>query len=130
MAETRTRRAVDAATVAEAFRITSEQHAGEVAIRTKDDETAITWGEWRRRSDRVSAGLAALGVRGGDTVAMLLINRPEFHLVDVGVMQLGATPFSIYMTYAPNQIAYAVGDAASRVIITEEAFLPNVLKAK
>jgi long-subunit acyl-CoA synthetase (AMP-forming) len=45
-------------------------------------------------------------------------------------MMVGATPFSIYMTYAPGQIAYVVGDAGARIIITEQQFLDNVLKAR
>jgi long-chain acyl-CoA synthetase len=120
------RRAVDAASVAEAFRITAQQRADEVAIRTKGDEQTITWDEWRRRADAVSGGLASLGVGRGDTVAIMLVNRPEFHLVDVGAMQLGAAAFSIYATSSPEQIEYVVADANARVIITEQAFLERV----
>ena len=45
-------------------------------------------------------------------------------------MHLGATPFSIYNTYSPEQIEFLVGDAATRVLVTEQAFLDTVLKAK
>ena len=38
----------------------------------------------------------------------MLCNRPEFHLCDLAVMMLGATPFSIYNTYTPEQIRYLV----------------------
>ena len=38
----------------------------------------------------------------------MLGNRPEFHLADLAAVMLGATPFSIYMTYAPDQIAFVV----------------------
>ena len=44
----------------------------------------------------------------------MLANRPEFHLADLAVMMLGAVPFSIYTTSAPEQIAYVVGDAGAR----------------
>ena len=60
----------------------------------------------------------------------MLGNRPEFHLADLAAMMVGATPFSIYMTYAPNQIEYVVGDAGARILITEQQFLDNVLKAR
>ena len=36
----------------------------------------------------------------------MLANRPEFHLADLAVVTLGATPFSIYQTYSPEQIEY------------------------
>lgn len=29
-------------------------------------------------------------------MAILLVNRPEFHIVDMAATTLGATPFSIY----------------------------------
>jgi long-chain acyl-CoA synthetase len=127
---TATKRAVDAATMAEAFRITSEQRADEVAIRTKGDEVTITWGEYRRRADAISGGLQKLGVGRGDVIALMLVNRPEFHLCDVGAMQLGAASFSIYATSSPEQIEYVVNDAKARVVITEQAFLDRVEAVK
>ena len=60
----------------------------------------------------------------------MLINRPEFHVADIAAMTLGATPFSIYQTYAPNQIQYVIEDAGAKVIVTEQAFLENVLEAR
>ena len=50
-------------------------------------------------------------------------NRPEFHLADLAVMMLGAVPYSIYSTSAPEQIAYVVNDAASKVALVEDAYL-------
>src|SRR5438445_6451915 len=91
--------AADAATLAEAFRITAAERAEEIAIRTKGDGFAITWGKLRERVDALAGGLAKLGVGRGDAVAMMLSNRPEFHLCDLDAMSLGATPFSIYNTY-------------------------------
>jgi hypothetical protein len=41
---TQPRAAVGAATIAEAFRITAADRADEVAVRTKGDEVAWTWG--------------------------------------------------------------------------------------
>jgi long-chain acyl-CoA synthetase len=117
-------RAVGAATIAEAFRITVEDHPDRVAVRTKDDEVSLTWGELRDRVDALAGGLHALGVRRGDTVALMIGNRPEFHVADLAAMTLGATPFSIYLTSSPEQIAYVVGDAQARVGIAEEAYAP------
>ena len=118
------RRALQARSIAEAFRITAEDFPDRVAVRTKDDSTSITWGELRERVDAFAGGLARLGVKRGDTVALMLSNRPEFHLADLAVMSLGAVPYSIYLTSAPDQVAYVIGDAGSTVAIVEEAFLP------
>jgi long-subunit acyl-CoA synthetase (AMP-forming) len=111
-----------ATTIVEAFRNTAEDHGDRVAVRTKDDEVSLTWAELRDRVDALAGGLAALGVRRGDRVALMLSNRPEFHIADLAVMTLGATPFSIYGTFSPDQIAFVVGDAGARVALVEAAF--------
>jgi long-chain acyl-CoA synthetase len=127
---TQARAALGASTIAEAFRITVAERAGEVAIRTRGDEFTITWGELRERVDALAGGLAKLGVGRGDSVALLLGNRPEFHLCDLAVMMLGGTPFSIYNTYTPEQIQYVVSDAGARVLICEQQYLPQVREAR
>src|SRR5213592_4654008 len=104
-------RRLQARSIAEAFRITAEEFPARVAVRTKDDEVRLTWGELRERVDALAGGLAQLGVRRGDRVALLLGNRPEFHIADLGVMTLGATPFSLYQTLSAEQIAEIVTDA-------------------
>lgn len=124
------RPAAGAATIAEAFRITAAERAADVALRTKDDAVTITWGELRERVDALAGGLAALGVGRGDTVGLMLANRPEFHLCDLAAMMLGAAPFSIYATYTPEQIQYLMSDAQARVLICEQQFLPRVLQAR
>jgi long-chain acyl-CoA synthetase len=123
-------RALDAKSIAEAFQLTAEDHADTPAIRTKGGEHSITWGEYAQQAEKIARGLTALGIGRGDTVAIMLTNRPEFHPVDAAAMHLGATPFSIYNTYTPEQINFLVTDAATSVLVTEQAFLDTVLKAK
>ena len=125
-----TPRALEATTVAEAFQLTAEDRADQPAIRTKGDEFTMTWGDYAQQVEKVARGLAGLGIGRGDTVAIMLINRPEFHPVDSAAMHLGATPFSIYNTYTPDQIKFLVNDAATKVLVTEQAFLDTVLKAR
>jgi long-subunit acyl-CoA synthetase (AMP-forming) len=122
--------ALDAATVAEAFRITADERSDDVAVRTQGGAEEWTWGQLRERVDALAAGLSRLGVKRGDSVALLLSNRPEFHLCDLAAMTLGATPFSVYNTYAPEQIQFVVQDAGARVLITEQALAPNALAAR
>jgi long-chain acyl-CoA synthetase len=124
------RAAREAPTVAEAFRITAAERADQVAIRTKDDAFTITWGALRERVDDLAGGLAKLGVKRGETVALMLSNRPEFHLCDLAAMMLGATPFSIYNTYSAEQITYLLSDADSKILICEQQYLPQILEAR
>ena len=128
--ERRVRTAVEAGTVAEAFRLTVAEREDEVAIRTKGDAFTITWAELQARVDALAGGLAELGVGRGETIALMLCNRPEFHLCDLAAMMLGATPFSIYNTYSPEQIRYLLSDAEAKVLICEQQYLPQGLEAR
>src|SRR5689334_19144568 len=91
-------RALEAPTLVEAFQVTAGEHAARTALRTQADEFTATWAEYAERVRAVAAGLAALGVGRGDTVGIMLTNRPEFHFADTAAMHLGATPFSVYNT--------------------------------
>src|SRR4051795_4493621 len=124
------RRALGATTMAEAFRITAEDHPDRVAMRTKDDEVRLTWSQLRDRVDALAGGLHRLGVRRGDTVALMFGNRPEFSVADLAVMTLGATPFSLYQTLSPEQIQYVIADAGAKIALIEQAHVPQVQAAR
>jgi long-chain acyl-CoA synthetase len=113
----------------EAFYKTVEKHGDAPALRTKD-ETWASWNELRERVAKIAGGLASLGVEKGDTVAMLLNNRPEFVACDLGAVSLGAVPFSIYQTASPDQIAYQINDAGATVAITESSLLERLEAAR
>jgi long-chain acyl-CoA synthetase len=116
-------------TLCAAFQTTVAARGDAVALRTRGDATRITWREYGERVRRCAGGLAGLGVRGGDTLAILLINRPEFNVMDAAAIHLGAAPFSIYVTSTVEQIRYLLADAGARVAVTERAFLPRLREA-
>jgi long-chain acyl-CoA synthetase len=113
---------VSAGTMCEAFQATASERRDEVALRAHGDAVQVTWGEYADRVRRIAAGLHALGLRRGDTLALMLINRPEFHLLDAAAMHLGAVPFSIYNTSAPDQIEFVLEDSGARIAIVEDDF--------
>jgi long-subunit acyl-CoA synthetase (AMP-forming) len=117
---------LNASTMPEAFQATAQAHPERVALRTKDDEFSMTWAEYAEKVRSLMAGLAALGLGRGDTLAIMLTNRPEFHFFDTAALHLGATPFSLYNTYTGEQIAYLVGDAGARIVVAEKGFLDRV----
>jgi long-chain acyl-CoA synthetase len=122
--------AAHATTIVEAFELTSSRLADRVAIRTKGDEQTLTWAQWHRRVRDLAGGLHRLGLRRGQTLAIMLSNRPEFHIVDLAAVTLGATPFSIYQTYAANQIEYVVADADAHIAVVERQYLERFLEAR
>jgi long-subunit acyl-CoA synthetase (AMP-forming) len=121
---------LDAQTMCEAFQKTAEAHPDRPALRTKDDDVSFSWGEYAERVRALAGGLTALGIGKGDTLALMLTNRPEFHLADAAGLHIGATCFSIYNTYSPEQIDFLVGDAANTVVITEQEFAERLMAVK
>jgi long-chain acyl-CoA synthetase len=117
---------LEASTVAEAFQLTAQAHPERVALRLKDDEFSMSWAEYADKVRALAAGLATLGLERGGALGIMLTNRPEFHFFDSAALHLGATPFSVYNTYAPEQIAYQVTDAGARIVVTEMAFLDRI----
>jgi long-subunit acyl-CoA synthetase (AMP-forming) len=115
-----------AVTLCAAFQQTAARTPDAIALRTPGGSSTLTWRDYARRVETIAAGLANLGVAQGDTVAIMLTNRPEFHLVDAAAMHLGAVGFSIYNTNPPETIAHLLDNAGSRVVVTERQFLPQV----
>ncbi|MEO9139045.1 MAG: long-chain fatty acid--CoA ligase [Jatrophihabitans sp.] len=112
-----------------AFQATVAAHPHNLALSTPDGLIRLTWRQYAARARSIATGLASLGVSRGDTVGIMLTNRPEFHLVDTAVLHTGATPFSIYNTLTPDQIAYLFSNAGNRVVVCEEQFLPQIQAA-
>jgi long-subunit acyl-CoA synthetase (AMP-forming) len=118
--------AVDAAlaepTLCAAFQLTAAALPQAPALRPVGEE-AITWSDYATRVREVATGLAAAGIGTGDAVAILLGNRPEFHVVDSAALHLGAIPFSVYHTNPPEQIVPLLENSGARILVTEPAFL-------
>ncbi len=112
---------LQAQNLALAFGSTVDRLGDDPAIVSGD--YSISWSDLRARVARIAGGLASLGVAKGDTVAIMLNNRPEFLPIDMAAVSLGAVPFSIYQTSSPEQITYICSDAGAKVAIVEKAFL-------
>ncbi len=115
-----------------AFQATVERLGDDPAIvwYEGDEERSASWSEVRDRVVRIAGGLAKLGLEKGDTVAIMLNNRPEFVPIDLAAVSLGGVPFSIYQTSSPEQIQYVVGDAGAKIAIVERAFLDVFSQAR
>ena len=122
----RERSALQALTLCEAFQLTVAENAGRVALRTPGGKLELTFAQVAERVEKIATGLHRLGVRRGDTVGLMLLNRPEFNLCDYAAMHLGATPFSIYNTCSPEQVSYLFANASNKIVITESQFLETI----
>jgi len=116
--------------VVQAFYQQVDRLGDDLAIIDEARDVELSWDELRDRAHRIAGGLAKLGVKKGDTVALMLNNRWEFIPSDLATVALGGVPFSIYQTSAPEQIQYVISDAGARVAIVEEAFLDRFNEAR
>jgi len=81
-------------------------------------------GAWKRlsgteiieRIKRIALGLAALGIKPGDRVAIISENRPEWSLVDIALLSLRAVNVPIYTTQAVEQIRYILENSGAKML--------------
>ncbi|ELS51078.1 AMP-binding protein [Streptomyces viridochromogenes] len=114
------------ATLCDAFQRTAAVAPDTVALRAVGATRTVTWRALAEDVRLLAAGLAGLGVRRGDTVALMMTNRIEFFPVDLATQHLGAIPFSVYNTLPAAQLAHVLRNSGSRVLVCETQYLPVV----
>jgi long-subunit acyl-CoA synthetase (AMP-forming) len=82
---------------------------------------SLTWSQARQRVLETAAGFAALGLAPGERVALMLPNRSEHVLADLGAVHAGGLGVTLYATLAPEQIAYVAADCDARIAVLDGA---------
>ncbi|MFG2001274.1 AMP-dependent synthetase/ligase [Spirillospora sp. NPDC048911] len=97
------------------------EHGGAPAYSDRDGDgwRTLTWGETRRRALETAAGFAALGLEAGEVVALMMPNRSEHVLADLGAMHAGGVPTTVYATLAPDQVAFVAADCSARYAVLD-----------
>jgi long-chain acyl-CoA synthetase len=80
----------------------------------------ITWAGYRTRVRDFAHGLAELGVRAGDVVAVLGDNRPEWLISELAAQSIGAAVVGVYPTSVGEEIVHILGHAQVRVVVAED----------
>jgi 4-coumarate--CoA ligase len=87
----------------------------------------LTFGDVDRLSRRVAVGMrAALGVRPGGTVMLLLPNSVEFALAFLACSRLGAATTTANPLHTPPEIAKQAAASGATIVVTEPAFVAKV----
>jgi len=113
-------------TLCAAFQRTAAIEPDAVAVRSPGGAPSLTWQEYGDQVRQVAAGLAALGIGRGDTVALMMANRVEFYPLEVGAQHVGATSFSVYNTLSAEQLAHVFTNAGNRMVICEAQYVERV----
>jgi long-chain acyl-CoA synthetase len=72
-----------------------------------------------RRTAALARALDDLGVDRGERVLLLSDNRPEWHICDLAVLDIGAVDVPVYGTLTSEQIAYQVSDSGAVAAIAD-----------
>src|SRR5262245_11564849 len=83
----------------------------------------FSYAETRERARQLAKGLHRLGVRKGDNVALLMNNRPEWLLVDLAVVWLGATVVPISTWSRARELEYVLNHCEATLLITVDRFI-------
>ncbi|RJL36033.1 AMP-dependent synthetase/ligase [Bailinhaonella thermotolerans] len=82
-----------------------------------DGWDTLTYGEARRRVLEAASAFLALGIEPGDAVTLMMVNRTEHVLADLGALHAGAVPITVYATLAPEQVSYIAADCRARAVV-------------
>jgi long-chain acyl-CoA synthetase len=87
---------------------------------------ALTYGEVKRRTDRLARALVRLGVSKGDRVGVMLPNCPQYIFAAFAVLRLGAVVVNINPIYTARELETVLGDSTPKVAITLDQLAPLV----
>ncbi len=82
----------------------------------------LTYRQLRQEVMRTAAGLAALGVKRGDHVGILMGNRIEWVLAFLALQQLGAVSVGLNTWATPREMEYAVSHAELSSLVCVDRF--------
>ncbi|MFI6316006.1 AMP-dependent synthetase/ligase [Nonomuraea sp. NPDC050556] len=106
-------------TVCEQLRQIAEEHPDSPAYSdpVEGGWSTLSYAEARQRALEIAAAFAAIGLEPGEAVALMMVNRSEHVLADLGAVHAGGLPCSVYATFAPDQIAFVAADVQARYVV-------------
>lgn len=108
-------------TLTEVFYYQVSQRGPQTALRHRRDGryVDISWAAFGDAVRSFSRGLAALGLKKGETVALLCHNRPEFAYADFGILSAGGITVAIYTSSTAHDIAYIINHSEARYLVID-----------
>jgi long-chain acyl-CoA synthetase len=86
----------------------------------------ISYKKLKELTDRFAAALADMGVKKGDTVAMYLLNCPQFVITYMGALKAGAKVTPISPVYTSIEVKHQIDDSEAKTIVCEDILYDNV----
>jgi fatty-acyl-CoA synthase len=87
------------------------------------DDVTLSYAEVAAESRRLADGLAALGVRPGDRVGMVMANYPEFVPLKLAIARTGAVAIPFNFLYKQDELSYVLAQSGCSVLVTMTGFM-------
>ncbi len=100
----------------------AERMGQRVAMREKEYGIwrELTWSDYLDNVRAFSLGLRALGLRRGDTVAIIGDNRPEWVFTELAVQAAGAASVGLFQDAVAREVQFIVDHADARFVVVED----------
>jgi long-subunit acyl-CoA synthetase (AMP-forming) len=101
----------------------ANSNADEPALHDRNPDgswATSTWAEYWASVRRVGKGLIALGLQPEDCVAIVGANRRDWVICQHGINAAQGIPAPLYTTLLPEQMAYIIGNAQSKIVICDD----------
>ena len=85
-----------------------------------------TFWDIQQEANRLSNALAALGVKRGDRVALILPQRPEMAIAYMAIFQMGAIALPLSHLFGPDALEYRMAFAGASVAFVEPTTIANL----
>jgi benzoate-CoA ligase family protein len=89
-------------------------------------EGEYTFGDLSHEVNQIGSGLLGLGIRPGETIAILAPDGPHWVTAFFAGLKIGTIVLSLNTLLKPKEYAYMLRDSRSRVLIVHEALLGAV----
>jgi crotonobetaine/carnitine-CoA ligase len=91
------------------------------------DGSVVSFGELQERVNGLMNGFAALGIRPGDRVAVMLANHPDHLVVFLALVRLGATQIPVNVHLRGLGLEYVLAHSEARAVVADERFAPELV---
>jgi len=88
----------------------------------------ISYSQLQDHVNRLAAGLRTLGLAGGDRVALMMPNCPQFVISYFGALRAGAIVTATSSMYTAREVTHQWNDAGAKIVIADRR-LYHVVKA-
>jgi len=121
-------------TIPEMFVYLTEEHSKTaknflIMRKVEGKYEGISYQEFKDQTENFANGLASLGVKQGDKIAIISENRPEWVFSDMAILGLGAIDVPIYPSLTADSVEFILNNSeAKAIIVSNKLQLNKILK--